>query len=151
MVARPVMNVFISHSWSYSEHYDRLSEWLFRTMWTVGRRAIQFRDTSVPKDNPIQYAPNAADLEAAINERIVASDVLVIPTGMYASYSKWIGKEIAGAQIFQRPIVAVDLWGSQRSSSVVIQAADEVVGWNKNSVIAAVWRLGTRRAGFGRA
>ena len=142
------MNVFISHSWSYSEHYDRLSEWIFRMMWTIGDQAIQFLDTSVPKDNPIHYAPTAAALEAAINERIIASDVVVIPTGMYASHSRWIGKEISGARIFQRPIVAVDLWGSQRSSSVVIQAADEVVGWNKNSVISAVWRLGTRSSRF---
>ena len=36
-------------------------------------------------------------LEAAILRRIDVSDIVVVPTGMYSSYSKWIGKEIKGA------------------------------------------------------
>jgi hypothetical protein len=142
------MNIFISHSWSYSEHYEKLSEWLFDTRWKVKNQPIQFLDASVPKDNPIHFAPNDSTLQVAIHQRIMGSHVVLIPTGMYTTHSKWIRKEIDGAGLFRKPIVAVELWGSKKSSSVVIQAADEVVGWKKNSVVGAVWRLGSRRGLF---
>jgi hypothetical protein len=64
---------------------------------------------------------------------------------MYANHSKWIGKEIDGAKLYGKPIVAVDPWAQKRSSSVVATAADEAVGWNKQSIINAVWRLGNGR------
>lgn len=139
------MNIFISHSWAYSGHYDRLAEWIFEEAWSVDGQRIHFLNTSVPRDNPIHFAPNDATLQQAIYERIVNSHVVVIPTGMYANYSKWIGKEINGAKEYGKPIVAVDPWAQKRTSSVVAEAADEAVGWNKQSIINAVWRLGNRR------
>ena len=139
------MNVFISHSWAYSDHYEKLSQWIFEEAWTISSRPITFFNTSVPRDNPIHYAPNDATLQQAIYERIARSHVLVIPTGMYANYSKWIKKEIDGARLHGRPIVAVDPWAQKRASSVVASAASESVGWNKQSIINAVWRLGNGR------
>jgi hypothetical protein len=64
---------------------------------------------------------------------------------MYANHSKWISKEIDGAKLYEKPIVAVDPWAQKRSSSVVAGAANEAVGWNKQSIINAVWRLGNGR------
>lgn len=139
------MNVFISHSWAYSDHYEKLSQWIFEDSWSISGRPIEFFNTSVPRDNPIHYAPNDATLQHAIYERIANSHVVVIPTGMYANYSKWIQKEIDGARIHGRPIVAVDPWAQKRASSVVASAASESVGWNKQSIINAVWRLGNGR------
>lgn len=139
------MNVFISHSWSYSNHYDRLAEWIFDETWTVNGQRIQFTNTSVPRDNPIHFAPNDAALQQAIYQRIANSHVVVIPTGMYANYSKWIRKEIDGAKVYRKPILAVDPWAQKRASSVVADAADDAVGWNKQPIINAVWRLGNQR------
>ena len=139
------MNVFISHSWSYSNHYDRLAEWIFDEAWTLNGQRIQFINTSVPRDNPIHFAPNDAALQQAIYQRIANSHVVVIPTGMYANYSKWIRKEIDGAKVYRKPILAVDPWAQKRASSVVADAADDAVGWNKQPIINAVWRLGNQR------
>lgn len=139
------MNVFISHSWSYSGHYERLAEWIFEETWWINDRRLQFFNTSVPRDNPIHFAPNDATLQRAIYERIANSHVVVIPTGMYANHSKWIRKEIDGAKVYGKPIVAVDPWAQKRASSVVAGAADKSVGWNKQSIINAVWRLGNGR------
>lgn len=139
------MNVFISHSWAYSEHYERLAGWVFEEVWSVSGQRIHFFDTSVPRDNPIHFAPNDAVLQQAIYERIANSHVLMIPTGMYANHSKWISKEINGAKAYRKPIVAVDPWAQKRTSSIVTEAADESVGWNKQSIINAVWRLGQGR------
>jgi len=135
------ISIFISHSWSYDDHYDTLSDWIFGTDWNVSGTPINFYDQSVPKDDPIHYAPNAETLKQAIWARIVNSHVVVIPTGMYATYSDWIGKEIEGARYYSRPILAVDPWGQQKSSSVVLQNASHDVGWNKKSVIDGIWKL----------
>ena len=48
----------------------------------------------MPEDNPIHYAANAGELKSAIWDKILHSDVVVIPTGMYAGYSDCIQKEI---------------------------------------------------------
>jgi len=135
------ISVFISHSWSYSDHYDKLRDWIFGESWNVNGTPLNFYDRSVPKDNPIHYAPNAEALRQAIWAEIAQSNVVVIPTGMYASYSTWIGKEIDGAKHYGRPILAVDPWGQQKSSSVVMNAASEDVGWTKQSVINGIWKL----------
>ena len=67
--------------------------------------------------------------------------MIVIPLGMYASYSKWIKKEIDGAQSYTKPILGVNPWGQERKSSVVAAAAKETVGWNSKSVVGGIWRL----------
>jgi hypothetical protein len=69
------------------------------------------------------------------------ASVVVIPTGMYASYSKWIAKEIQGAKDYGRPILAVNPWAQEKKSSTVVEASDEHVGWNKESVVNAIWHL----------
>lgn len=133
--------VFISHSWSYCDHYTMLADWIFRDSWTSAGTPVSFVDLSVPKDNPIHFAPNADVLKSAIYERIYNAQVVVIPTGMYATHSSWISKEISGAKIFSKPILAVNPWAQERKSSIVINAADKYVGWNKMSVVQGVWSL----------
>ena len=133
--------VFISHSWSYSDHYDTLASGILGDSWNYGGTPINFRDVSVPKNNPIHFAPSDAALKAAIFARIKMASVVVIPTGMYASYSKWIGKEIEGSTAYGKPILAVNPWAQEKKSSVVVDASHDHVGWNKQSVINAIWRL----------
>lgn len=135
------ISIFISHAWSKSEHYEKLAEWIFDGDWKVGNESILFTDYSVPKDDPIHHATNANSLKNAIFQRIIQSHVIVIPTGMYASYRHWIQKEIDGAIEYRRPILAVNPWGQERKSSVVIEAANKLVGWNKDAVVKAVWEL----------
>jgi hypothetical protein len=135
------INVFISHSWSYSGHYEKLSEWIFRTSWSSDQYPIRFMDTSVPSTDPIHNAPNEHTLKERIYERIGASHIVVCPTGMYSSHSKWIGKEIEGAALLNRPVLAVNPWAQERKSLVVASKADLQVGWNADSVVKGIWQL----------
>ncbi len=135
------IHVFISHSWAYSGHYDTLSDWIFGGNWSVGQASLAFHDYSVPQDDPIHNAPTVKELQDAIFNKISRSHVVVIPTGMYANYSKWIKKEIAGAGGYEKPILAVNPWGQQRGSTVVSDAATKLVGWNSQSVIDGIWDL----------
>lgn len=135
------VRIFISHSWSYSGHYDSLANWIFQENWNVSGVPLIFENFSVPKSDPIHFANSEAQLRGAIYTKITLSDVVVIPTGMYANYSTWIQKEIEGAVSFAKPILAVNPWGQEKKSAVVAQAAKKLVGWNKQSVIDGIWNL----------
>jgi hypothetical protein len=135
------IHVFISHAWAYSEHYDTLASWIFEENWSVGQASLVFQDFSVPKNDPIHNAANDAQLKNAIYNKISRSHVIVIPSGMYANYSKWIKKEIEGSKAYTKPILAVNPFGQQKKSGVVLDNADEAVGWNKKPVINAIWNL----------
>ena len=135
------IHVFISHSWSYSDHYETLRSWIFQKKWRSGQASLRFLNFSVPRDNPIHKPANAKALREAIYRRIERSHVVVIPLGMYASYSYWIEKEIQGANLKSKPILGVSPWGQQRKSSVVGGVAQNIVGWNKKSIIGGIWEL----------
>lgn len=135
------VHVFISHSWSYSNHYDTLSEWIFKKNWQVDQAPLDFRNYSVPKNDPIHNANNDVELEEAIYDKISRSHVIVIPTGMYANYSKWIKKEIYGANKYRKPILAVNPWAQEKKSSEVLRHAKRKVGWNQTSVVKGIWKL----------
>jgi MTH538 TIR-like domain (DUF1863) len=143
MITRQI-HVFISHAWKYSHHYEKLAEWIFGETWHSGQIRLDFRDFSIPKDDPIHNAPNDTALKNAIYRQISMSHVIVIPSGMYASYSKWIRKEIEGAKTYQKPILAVNPWGQERRPGVVMSNSDIAVGWNKKPVIDGIWTLYTR-------
>lgn len=135
------INVFISHAWNYSEVYNTLEQWIFKENWNVDGVPIYFKDYSIPKHNPIHHARTERELQDAIFNEISKSHVIVIPTGMYSTYSRWIQKEIDGAKGWTKPILAVNPRGQERISGVVADNADEHVGWTKKSVVDGIWNL----------
>jgi hypothetical protein len=135
------IHVFISHSWSYSGHYETLADWIFNYSWSVGRASLALRNFSVPRTDPILNARSDAQLREAIHRQISRSHVVVIPTGMYVNFSKWIGKEIQGAALYGKPVLAVNPWGQLRTSSRVAAVAARTVGWNSKSVVNGIWEL----------
>lgn len=135
------IHVFISHAWSHSHHYETLESWIFGESWSSGQASLDFRNFSIPKDDPIHNAHNTSALLDAIANQIKRSHVIVIPTGMYAAYSKWIQREIECSKYYNRGILAVDPWAQERSADVVVSNSDIRVGWNKQPVINAIWDL----------
>jgi hypothetical protein len=135
----------ISHAWDYSGHYDTLVSWIFGEKWSVGQASLDFRDYSIPKNYPIQNVTNTKMLQYAISNQIARSHVVVIPSGMYATYSNWIQKEINGAKQYNKPILAVNPWGQLKKAGVVLNNSDDGVGWNKQPLINAIWQLYSAR------
>lgn len=135
------IHIFISHAWAHSQDYDTLAKWIFEENWSIGQASLDFRNYSVPKNNPIHTAKNDKELKIAIFKQIAMSHVVVIPVGMYASYSKWIQKEIDGSIGYKKPILAIIPRGQKRMSGVVVDNASTEVGWNKESVINGIWNL----------
>ena len=129
--------LFISHSWTYGDAYDKLISML------DGK--IDYHDYSVPKDDPIHNAGTDSELEVAIKEQMKHASVVLIMAGKYSTYSKWINKEIKLAKsgfLYPKPIIAITPWGAKQISSVVKEAADEVVKWNSSSIVDAIQRWG---------
>lgn len=131
-------NLFISHSWAYSNAYDRLIDLLNNA------NGFQYKNYSVPRNDPIHNAPTASKLRTAIQVQMQYANVVIILAGVYSTYSTWINEEIVLAQtgyLRRKPILAIQPWGAERTSQVVKSAADEVVAWNTNSIVAAIRRL----------
>lgn len=82
-------------------------------------------------------------LSNAINNQMVFCDVVLIAAGKYATYSKWIQREIQVAKGYTRPkpIVAIRPWGNEQVSSVVMNAADRLVSWSTSSIVSAIREL----------
>lgn len=135
------INIFISHSWKYSTHYDTLYTWIFDEQWNSEGNTVKFVNFSVPKDDPIHNPGNEYSLKQAIDSKMRQASVVIIPTGMYAEYSYWIGKEIDIANKYKKKILGVNLRGSLRHSSTVMQHATKTVNWQKNSVVSGIWDL----------
>jgi len=131
-------NIFISHSWSYGDAYEKLKKLLDAAPY------FSYKDYSIPKDDPIHNAPNEALLYEAIKKQIAPTQVVLMLAGVYATYSKWIDKEIRIAKRefpFAKPILAIEPWGAERTSQMVKDNADKIVGWNTDSVVGAIREL----------
>jgi len=130
-------NIFISHSWAYGDAYDKLIKML------NADPRFNFRDYSVPKDDPIHNAPNSAALSTAIQNQMRFCDVIIILAGVYSTYSNWINKEITLAKGFTnpKPILAIEPWASEKTSQIVKKHADKIVKWSTSSIVSGIREL----------
>ena len=127
-----VYNLFISHSWTYSHTYDNLIGMLDSAPY------FYYKNYSVPKDDPIHNAPYDYQLRAAIRNKMQHASCVLILAGVYSTYSKWINIEIQLAQEMGKKIIAIEPWAANHTSTVVKNAADEVVKWNTSSILRAI-------------
>lgn len=131
-------NLFISHSWAYGDAYDKLSIML------QNRPYFFHKDFSIPRYDPIHTNGSDKQLYDAIYNKIYLCGVVIIMAGVYSTYSKWINKEIEIAKkgfSIPKPILAIEPWGSQKTSKIVKDNADLIVGWNTESIISGIRQL----------
>lgn len=134
-------NLFISHSWSYADNYEDLCTLLNKANY------FKYKNYSVPKDDPLFISAKndyryRLQLKRKITDQMQYASVVIILAGVYATYSDSIQLEIEVAKELEKPILAIELYGSERSSQVVKGAADRIVGWNTNSIVNAIRELG---------
>jgi hypothetical protein len=130
-------NLFISHSWQYSDTYDDLCKLLDQ------RSYFDYKNFSVPKDDPVHTNGTDKQLIEAIYNRLKLCHVVLIMGGVYATHSKWINKEILIAnQSFSvpKPIIGIRPLGQTNISKAVQENAVEIVKWNTESIVSAIRR-----------
>lgn len=124
-------HVFISHSWKYPDPYETVKRWLNEASY------FNWSDYSVPFYDPLD-ANTGRELKAKIKQQIASCSCVVILSGMYVSYSKWINYEIDTAIEMGKPIIGVRPWGQEKVPAGVSENADVMVGWNSSSVVQAI-------------
>ena len=125
-------NLFISHSWTYSDAYEKLVALL------DGISGFRYRNYSVPKDDPIHNASNEAQLRTAIRNQMQHASCVLVLAGVYSTYSNWINIELELATEMRKKIIAIEPWGSERTSAVVKSYADEIVKWQRGAIAKAI-------------
>lgn len=125
--------LFISHSWAYGDAYEKLVKFFNE------HPNFKWVNYSVPKDDPIHSANNDAQLYKAIKAQIAQVNCVVMLAGVYSSHSKWIDKEIQISKAdFNKPIIAVEPWASEKTSKLVKNNSDAIVKWQSKSIVDAI-------------
>ena len=125
-------NLFISHSWTYSDAYEKLINLLNSVS------DFSYRNYSVPKNDPIHNAPYEYQLKAAIRNQMQHASCVLVLAGVYSTYSKWIKIELDLASEMGKKIIAIEPWGSERTSAIVKAYADRIVKWQSSSIVNAI-------------
>lgn len=125
-------NLFISHSWTYSDAYEKLINLLNSVS------DFSYRNYSVPKNDPIHNAPYEYQLKAAIRNQMQHASCVLVLAGVYSTYSKWIKIELDLASEMGKKIIAIEPWGSERISAIVKAYADRIVKWQSSSIVNAI-------------
>lgn len=127
--------LFISHSWAYSDAYDKILELL-------DSQNLSYYNHSVPMSDPLHTNGTDKQLYQAIRNQISGTNCVLILAGVYSTYSKWINKEIQISYEFGKPIIAIEPWGSERTSQIVKEYATTIVKWQGASIIQAIKEYG---------
>lgn len=126
-------NLYISHSWRKENELIRLRNLLNSRSYF----SVEFHEAS--PDRPINSF-NESYIRTRLALKICSADVLLVMAGVYATTSDWITYEIEVAHSLGIPIIGVIPWGQINISSTVRRYALEIVGWNTESVVAAIRR-----------
>lgn len=124
-------HLFISHSWNYTDAYEKLIALLDKT-------GLVYSDYSVPKEDPVHTNGTDKELKDAIRRQMAPCSCILVLAGVYATYSKWINKEIEIAKSMKKKIIAIEPFGSERTSRFVKENADIIVKWRGESIKNAI-------------
>lgn len=130
MPALKTYDLFISHAWDRNEEYERLINML-----NNNASFFVWRNYSAPITDPLRGGP---DLGAQIRNQVRPVNAVLILAGMYVNHRQWIQHEIELAQSYSKPIIGIYPWGQERAPVQLTQAAVAMVGWNTDSIVAAI-------------
>ena len=124
-------NLFISHAWSYEEHYKKVIEWF------DDEPDFSWKNYSVPSHDACAQTTNSG-LKTCLTNQMSPAQGIIILAGMYTAYSGWIEYEIDEAVRMGKIIIGIKPWGSERTPQKIQDTSAILVGWKSASVIKAV-------------
>lgn len=123
--------IFISHAWEYNADYFRLEQMLDEADY------FYWKNYSVPEHDSLK-ATTDQELINLLFDQIKPTGIVIILSGMYSAYRKWIQIEMRIACELEKPILGVIPWGQERIPQDVAENADEMVGWNTSTIVDAI-------------
>lgn len=130
-------DLFISHAWKYGDEYSRLVTLLDNAPYFI------YRNYSAPSDKPLHNLDSTdvttrTQIKSAINRKIDPVNAVIVIAGMYANNREWMEYEIETAQRKGKPIIAIRPWGNSITPTYIQNAAQEIIGWNTDSIVRAI-------------
>ncbi|SEV94672.1 TIR domain-containing protein [Natrinema salifodinae] len=123
--------VFISHSWTYENHFTEVKEFLDDAY------GFEYFDHSVSSDNPIDaQLPN--HLRKKIRDQMRSTSVVLVLAGMYVAHSDWIQEEIEMANEMEKPMIGVIPAENDRVPALVQEHATELVEADGTAILNAI-------------
>jgi hypothetical protein len=126
--------LFVSHSWRYSERYSSMIGLLNSRMY------FSFKNSSVPESKAF-VGMNNAQLAEQLRRQIAPAQCVIVVGGMWLNHSDWIQYEINESLRMRKPILGVRPRGAKRMPLAVSNAADMVVNWNTESIVAGIRQI----------
>ena len=126
--------ISISHTWNYENAYRQILQFF-------NDHKLVYDNHSVPKDHRVHSKGNDRQLRSAIATKIKYADCVIILAGVYSVYKKWINKEIRLSKSYNKPIIVIEPWGFQRTSSIVKNNANIIVKWQGSTIVRTIKNL----------
>lgn len=101
---------------------------------------FRWKNLSVPEHDPFDTNDM---LQKNLRDQIRPTDVMLVLAGMYSARSGWMDWEMAFSHRIGKAIIGVKPWGNAQLPVVVQKNADEIVGWNTDSIVSAIRRQTT--------
>lgn len=126
--------LFISHSWSYSERYTSMVRLL------DNRPYFNWINYSVPESRAFENL-KSDQLKEQLKSQIRPVHCVVIIGGMWTNHSDWIQYEMNFAKSIGKPILGVRPRSARVMPASVVDAADVIVNWNSDSIVAGIRQI----------
>lgn len=123
--------LFISHSWSYSERYSAMVNLLHN------RPYFNWKNYSVPETKAFGLMADHR-MKEELRQQIRPAHCVIIIGGMWTNHSDWIQFEMDFAQSIGKPILGVRPRSARVMPAAVVAAADKVVSWNADSIVSGI-------------
>jgi hypothetical protein len=131
-----IYNLYLSHSWNYNHAYKKLSVLLSSSP------DFHYNRYFFTEQDPVGSTRNERELYDAIKLKMKYSHAALLMCGVYSTYSRWVNKEIIICKNeFNKPLIAIEPFDSSRTSAIVKQHADRIVGWNIDTIVNTVKEL----------
>jgi hypothetical protein len=126
------IRLFVTHSWEENDDYARVFEYL------EAPGTFYYINTSQPQaKRPIDKESQREDLR----RQIAPCEVVIVLPAVYRAAPEMVLFQMAFAKAADRPIVAMENFGSTEPLAKAIKdLADEVSAWNERNLVDALKR-----------
>lgn len=131
-------HIYISHSWSTGDSYDKLQRILRSAPECNGRLLC------LPKDDPIHATGADYELRGEMRKLMTQAQILIVQVGAYDKLKRWVDEEIdlaRGGFTHRRPVLAIVPFGHEALAAALEQRVDVLVPWSASEIVAATARL----------
>ncbi len=126
------IRVFVSHTFSESDDYLRLFEYI------ESNPNFFYVNTSKPEEMP---SGGSEAFKESLRHQIEAAETVVVLSSVYEKKRDWIKYQIDAAQAMNKPIVAMKGFGGAVDiQPEVAKVARETPEWNEREIVDALKR-----------